>query len=82
MTTGLHSRPQHHYVAQAALRQLVRWVKPGGKADYLAASEPSLDAAIENGFLLADDREEILAIAAINFDKALAAARSGDSSSE
>jgi len=152
----INSAPQHHYVAQAALWQLVRWVRtgqaapaapplevnegspltlatdehglatggvrtpwvdvpttvlsgvgnsgnalagmvgvgkpfdaatlnrlyPGGKADYLATFEASLDAAIQSGFLLADDREEILAIASINFDKALAAAGSGDSSGE
>jgi hypothetical protein len=36
---------------------------PGGKADYLAKFEASLDAAIEAGFLLADDRLEMLAVA-------------------
>jgi Alpha/beta hydrolase domain len=35
---------------------------PGGKADYLAKFEASLDAAIEAGFLLIDDRAEILAV--------------------
>jgi Alpha/beta hydrolase domain len=36
---------------------------PGGKADYLAKFEASLDAAIEARFLLTDDRAEILAVA-------------------
>ncbi len=36
---------------------------PGGKADYLEKFEASLDGAIEAGFLLADDRAEILAVA-------------------
>lgn len=36
---------------------------PGGKPDYLARFARSLDSAIEAGFLLADDRAEILAVA-------------------
>jgi hypothetical protein len=40
---------------------------PGGKADYLARFEASLDAAIEAGFLLSDDRAEILAVAAVSW---------------
>jgi hypothetical protein len=36
---------------------------PGGQADYLEKFAASLDAAIEAGFLLADDRAEILAVA-------------------
>jgi hypothetical protein len=36
---------------------------PGGKADYLGRFEVSLDATIAAGFLLADDRAEILAVA-------------------
>jgi len=36
---------------------------PGGKADYLEKFEASLDGAIEAGFLLTDDRAEILAVA-------------------
>ncbi|HEY2314948.1 MAG TPA: alpha/beta hydrolase domain-containing protein [Streptosporangiaceae bacterium] len=36
---------------------------PGGKADYLVKFEVSLDSAIEAGFLLPDDRAEILAVA-------------------
>jgi hypothetical protein len=37
---------------------------PGGEADYLAKFSGSLDAAIAAGFLLAEDRAEILALAA------------------
>jgi hypothetical protein len=37
---------------------------PEGKADYLLKFEASLDAAIAAGFLLAEDRSEILAVAA------------------
>jgi hypothetical protein len=40
---------------------------PGGKADYLARFEASLDAAIGAGFLLPDDRAEILAVAAASW---------------
>ena len=40
---------------------------PGGLADYLARFESSLDAAIDAGFLLADDRAEILAVAAASW---------------
>jgi Alpha/beta hydrolase domain len=36
---------------------------PGGKSDYLEKFEASLDGAIEAGFLLTDDRPEILAVA-------------------
>lgn len=43
---------------------------PGGKADYLKRFEQSLDKAIGAGHVLREDREEILAIAAINFDTA------------
>ena len=41
---------------------------PAGKAQYLKRFTGALDAAIHQGFILADDREEILAIAALNFD--------------
>ncbi|MGE3691087.1 MAG: alpha/beta hydrolase domain-containing protein [Novosphingobium sp.] len=41
---------------------------PGGKADYLGKFTRSLDAAIRRGHLLREDRQEILDIAAINFD--------------
>jgi len=40
---------------------------PSGKADYLARFEVSLDAAILTGFLLPDDRAEILAVAAASW---------------
>lgn len=40
---------------------------PGGKDDYLKRFTASLDAAIRAGFILPDDRQEILDIAAINF---------------
>lgn len=38
---------------------------PGGKAEYLKRFERSLDSTIAAGFILEDDREEILAVAAI-----------------
>ncbi|MFZ4747956.1 MAG: alpha/beta hydrolase domain-containing protein, partial [Sphingomonas sp.] len=41
---------------------------PGGKADYLRKFTRALDEAIAKGHILSDDRAEILAIAAINFD--------------
>ncbi len=40
---------------------------PGGKADYLARFERSLDATIASGFILDEDREEILAVAARSY---------------
>lgn len=40
---------------------------PGGKAAYLKAFTRSLEAAIRAGHILPEDREEILAVAAINF---------------
>ncbi len=40
---------------------------PGGKADYLAQFELSLDATIKAGFLLTEDRCEILAVAAASW---------------
>ena len=40
---------------------------PGGKKAYLARFETSLDAAIEAGHILPEDRQEILDIAAINY---------------
>jgi hypothetical protein len=43
---------------------------PGGKSDYLKRFEPALDGAIRAGHILADDRQEILEIAAINFPAA------------
>lgn len=43
---------------------------PGGKADYLERFEAALDAAIDAKHILPEDRQEILEIAAINFDPA------------
>ena len=40
---------------------------PGGAAEYLERFEASLDATIEAGFLLAEDRAEILEVAASSF---------------
>jgi hypothetical protein len=40
---------------------------PGGKAEYLKRFEASLDATIAAGFLLEDDREEILAVTAHSY---------------
>jgi hypothetical protein len=40
---------------------------PGGAAEYLEQFTRSLDAAIAAGFLLAEDREEILALAAATY---------------
>jgi hypothetical protein len=143
--TAVNSGPQQHYVAQAALDHLVRWVLegvapptaprlevddtdadfrkdahgnvlggirtpwvdvpvavlsglgqsgesfaflfgrttpfdeatlsdlyPGGKAEYLQRFEDSLDATIEAGFVRADDRAEILGIAAASYPLLLA----------
>jgi hypothetical protein len=49
----------------AVLKQLY----PGGSAEYLTRFTESLDAAIAAGFLLADDREEILALAAATYPR-------------
>jgi hypothetical protein len=43
---------------------------PGGKADYMRRFTRSLDLAIRAGHILREDRQEILDIAAINFDAA------------
>jgi hypothetical protein len=48
----------------------VRRLYPGGAADYLERFTASLDAAIQLGFILAADREEILALAAATFPDA------------
>jgi hypothetical protein len=40
---------------------------PGGKADYLARFERSLDATIGSGFLLVEDRDEILSVASVSW---------------
>ena len=47
---------------------------PGGRPDYLARFETSLDSAIAAGFLLVDDRAEILAAASPSFPLRLAEA--------
>ena len=43
---------------------------PGGAADYLERFTASLDSAIQSGFILAADREEILQLAAATFPNA------------
>jgi Alpha/beta hydrolase domain len=45
----------------------VQRLYPGGVADYLKRFTASLDTAIQSGFLLAADREEILELAAATF---------------
>jgi hypothetical protein len=40
---------------------------PGGKPDYMAKFTAALDAAIRSGHVLAADRDEILAVAALNY---------------
>ncbi len=51
-----------------------RWSKlyPGGEDEYLERFAASLDAAIAAGFLLEEDRMEILAVAAHSFPLRLA----------
>jgi hypothetical protein len=43
---------------------------PGGKADYMAKFTRAVDRAIAAGHILREDRQEILDIAAINFESA------------
>ena len=50
----------------ATLRRLY----PGGAADYLERFTVSLDSAVQSGFILAADREEILRLAAATFPNA------------
>lgn len=50
-------------------RSLAR-LYPGGKADYMRRFTRSLDLAIRAAHILREDRQEILDIAAINFDAA------------
>jgi hypothetical protein len=45
----------------------VRRLYPGGAADYLERFTTALDAAIQSGFILAADRDEILQLAAATF---------------
>jgi hypothetical protein len=40
---------------------------PGGKDEYLQRFETSLDASIAAGFLLREDRDEILGLAAASY---------------
>ena len=42
---------------------------PGGKADYLRKFTAALDSAIRAGHIAPEDRQEILAIAAINYER-------------
>ncbi len=51
----------------------VRRLYPGGAADYLQRFSASLDSAIDSGFILAADREEILQLAAATFPGATSA---------
>jgi hypothetical protein len=55
----------------------VRRLYPGGAADYLERFTISLDSAIEAGFILAADREEILQLAAATFPDAYVATPAG-----
>jgi Alpha/beta hydrolase domain len=48
----------------------VRRLYPGGAADYLKRFTVALDTAIQSGFILAADREEILQLAAATFPDA------------
>jgi hypothetical protein len=41
---------------------------PGGRADYMSKFGIALDAAIKRGFILSDDRAEILRLAGLGFD--------------
>ena len=52
----------------------VQRLYPGGATDYLQRFTVSLDAAIQSGFLLVDDREEILELAAATFESSARAA--------
>jgi hypothetical protein len=51
----------------------VRRLYPGGVADYLERFTVALDSAIQLGFILAADREEILQLAAATFPDATSA---------
>jgi hypothetical protein len=53
----------------------VQRLYPDGVGDYLRRFTVSLDSAIQAGFLLAADREEILELAAATFDANVRAAR-------
>lgn len=47
---------------------------PGGRDDYVAAFTAGIDAAIAAGYILPEDRDEILSVAAANYDLEVAAA--------
>jgi hypothetical protein len=51
----------------------VRRLYPGGAADYLERFTTALDSAIQSGFILAADRDEILQLAAATFPDATSA---------
>jgi hypothetical protein len=52
---------------------MVRRLYPGGAADYLQRFTAALDSAIQSGFILAADRDEILQLAAATFPDATSA---------
>jgi hypothetical protein len=58
----------------AALERLY----PGGKAEYLKKFEASLDSAIRAGFIVPEDRPEILELAALHFTSTAEPARIKD----
>jgi hypothetical protein len=49
----------------------LREMYPGGRSEYLEQFEHALDASITDGFILVDDRAEILALAAASAPSAL-----------
>ncbi len=57
----------------------VRRLYPGGAPDYLARFTVALDSAIQSGFILAADREEILQLAAATFSEITTAKPQGSS---
>lgn len=63
---GLLGNPMVGMVAPFTAEQIAL-LYPGGKAEYLLKFSSSLGDAIARGFILADDREEILALAAAMF---------------
>jgi hypothetical protein len=48
--------------------QTLAQLYPGGRNDYMSRFSAALDATIKRGFVLPDDREEILQLAALGFD--------------
>lgn len=53
----------------------VQRLYPNGVEEYVRRFTASLDSAIQSGFLLAADREEILQLAAATFEASVRAAR-------